>query len=112
MPAYYFTETKFHGLRYGDWKVLFVDQEEWFRAEQNSLSSPIVTNLKLDPFERFHHARGYDEWAENRSWLFGQIGPAMARFIRSFKEYPPSQESMSLQLDDVSTMINSQSMGR
>ena len=109
---YYFTETKFHGLRYGDWKLLFVDQEEWFRATQLSLSTPIITNLKLDPFERFHKARGYDEWAENRSWLLGQVGPIMAGFVGSFKEFPPSQKSMSVQLDEVSTMINSQAMSR
>jgi arylsulfatase A-like enzyme len=109
---YYFTETKFHGLRYGDWKLLFVDQEGWFRSPQTSLSTPIITNLKLDPFERFHEARGYDEWAENRSWLLGQVGPIMADFIGTFKEFPPSQESMSVQLDDVSTMINSQAMSR
>ena len=109
---YYFTEVKLHGLRYGDWKVLFVDQEEWFRAPQVSLSSPIITNLKLDPFERFHEARGYDEWAENRSWLFGQIGPILGNFISSFKEFPPSQESVSFQLDDVNSMINSQPMSR
>jgi hypothetical protein len=56
-----FTETKFHGLRYGDWKLLFVEQDDWFRSPQLSLSTPIVTNLKLDPFERFHEARGYNE---------------------------------------------------
>jgi arylsulfatase len=109
---YYFTETKFHGLRYGDWKLLFVEQDEWFRSPQLSLSTPIVTNLKLDPFERFHEARGYDEWAENRSWLLGQIGPIMAKFVATFKEFPPSQESMSVQLDDVSTLINSQAVSR
>jgi arylsulfatase A-like enzyme len=109
---YYFTETKFHGLRYGDWKLLFVDQEGWFRSPQLSLSTPIITNLKLDPFERFHEARGYDEWAENRSWLLGQVGPIMASFVGTFKDFPPSQESMSVQLDDVSTIINSQAMSR
>ncbi|MEM9304998.1 MAG: hypothetical protein AAGE01_22995 [Pseudomonadota bacterium] len=105
---YYFTETMFHGLRYGDWKLLFIDQEEWFRAEQVPLSTPFIINLKLDPFERFIHARGYDEWAENRSWVFGPAGAQIARFVRSFRDYPPSQASMALQVDSVSTFINSQ----
>jgi arylsulfatase len=65
---YYFTEATFHGLRYGDWKFLFKSQDAWFRSTQDTLTTPIITNLKLDPFERFHEARGYDEWAENRSW--------------------------------------------
>jgi len=75
---FYFTETVFHGMRYGDWKLLFIDQEEWFRAEQVPLSTPMLINLKLDPFERFIHARGYDEWSENRSWILGQAGRGIA----------------------------------
>ncbi len=109
---YYFTETTFHGMRYGDWKVLFKRQDKWFRSPQLTLSSPIIVNLKLDPFERFLEARGYDEWAENRSWIFGQVGPKIAGFVASFKEFPPSQESMSVQVDDISSLINSQSMSR
>lgn len=27
---YYFTETTFHGLRFGDWKFLFKTQDRWF----------------------------------------------------------------------------------
>ena len=105
---YYFTETKFHGMRFGDWKLTFTNQEEWFRAEQPSLTSPYVTNLKLDPFERFHEARGYDEWAENRSWVFGPAGQQIGDFLATFKDFPPSQKSMSLQVDNLSKFINAQ----
>ena len=109
---YYFTEATFHGMRYGDWKVLFIDQEEWFRAQQNPLSTPFLINLKLDPFERMTDARGYDEWAENRSWILGQVGKGIGQFVESFKDFPPSQESMSLQVGSISQMINSQAMSR
>jgi arylsulfatase A-like enzyme len=102
---YYFTETTLHGMRYGDWKVLFRDQEHWFRSPQPELSTPIITNLKLDPFERFHEARGYDEWAENRSWILGQVGVHLGEFLQTFKEFPPSQESMSVQFDDFNKML-------
>jgi arylsulfatase A-like enzyme len=44
--------------------------------------------------------------------LVGQVGPKMAEFVQSFQEFPPSQKSMSIQLDDVSSLINSQSIGR
>ncbi len=109
---YYFTETTFHGMRYGDWKVLFRDQEKWFRAPQPTLSTPYIINLKLDPFERLIHARGYDEWAENRSWVLGPAGAQIAAFVKTFEEFPPSQESMSLEVGDFSELINSQSVGR
>jgi len=109
---FYFTETTFHGLRAGDWKLLFIDQDHWFRAEQVPLTSPYVINLKVDPFERFIRARGYDEWAENRSWLFGEAGKVLAAFIATFKEFPPSQKSMSVQVTNVGEMINSQAVNR
>jgi len=102
---YYFTENKFHGVRYNDWKVLFLDQKKWFRAEQTALSTPYIINLKQDPFERMIHTRGYDEWAENRSWVFGPAGKMVAEFVQTFKEFPPSQESMSLEVGNLSKMI-------
>ncbi|WP_319024698.1 arylsulfatase [Microbulbifer hainanensis] len=109
---YYFTEATFHGMRYGDWKLLFIKQDHWFRAPQQALTTPYIINLKLDPFERFTESRGYDEWAENRSWILGQAGPKIAQFVESFKEFPPSQKSMELQVDAVSKTINSQALIR
>ena len=104
---YYFTETTFHGMRYGDWKFLFIDQEEWFRGTQIPLTTPYIINLKLDPFERFIDARGYDEWAENRSWTLGPAGAQIEKFVQTFKEFPPVQKSFSAQVTEVSTLINS-----
>lgn len=98
---YYFTETKFHGMRQGDWKFLFTKQDKWFNGVQDSLTSPVITNLKLDPFERFQEARGFDEWQENRSWT---IAPAIAKvqeFFATFKEFPPRQASMSANPDSI-----------
>jgi arylsulfatase len=106
MDYYYFTETTFHGLRYGDYKLLFRDQEKWFRADNPELTSPYIINLKLDPFERFVNARGYDEWAENRSWLFGPAGTQVAKFVNTFEEFPPRQPSFSPKISDLTTIIN------
>lgn len=73
---------------------------------------PYITNLKQDPFERFHEARGYDEWAENRSWILGPAAKQIAEFVATFKKFPPSQKSMSVQVTDISEQISNQSMGR
>ncbi len=109
---YYFTETTFHGMRYGDWKFLFIDQHEWFRATQQAMTTPYIINLKLDPFERFIEARGYDEWAENRSWTLGPAGAQIIQFVKSFEEFPPTQASFSAQVSEVSKYINSQAVNR
>ena len=109
---YYFTETTFHGMRYGDWKLLFTKQDGWFRSTQEAMTSPYIINLKMDPFERFTEARGYDEWAENRSWILGPAGEQIGEFVKTFKDFPPSQKSMSVQVDQVASMIENQPAGR
>ncbi|NVK44534.1 MAG: arylsulfatase [Oceanospirillaceae bacterium] len=101
MDFYYFTETTFHGIRYGDWKFLFKSQDKWFNGVQNNLTTPLITNLKLDPFERFHEARGFDEWQENRSWTLGPASEMVSRFMKSLQDYPPRAASFELNLDEM-----------
>jgi arylsulfatase A-like enzyme len=101
---YYFTETTLHGARIGDWKFLFTDQDKWFNGKQQYLVTPLITNLKLDPFERFHNARGFDEWQENRSWLLGPAAAQLGKFFQSLKAYPPRMRSFDI---DIEAMMNS-----
>lgn len=88
-----------HGLRYGDWKFLFKQQDKWFNGIQENLNTPLITNLKLDPFERFHDARGFDEWQENRSWTLAPANMQVAKFMKSLQEYPPRIKSLDFDLD-------------
>ena len=105
---YYFTETKLHGLRYGDWKFLFTSQDKWFNGVQQNLTTPLITNLKLDPFERFHDARGFDEWQENRSWTLGPVVQQVGVFMQSLKDYPPRQRSFNVDIDQMMESLYSQ----
>jgi arylsulfatase len=94
------TETKLHSVRYSDWKFLFVNQDKWFRATQDNCTTPIVTNLKLDPFERFDEARGYDEWAENRAWTYGPAFEQVGDLLKSLKDYPPRAAIVDFNVDE------------
>ncbi len=100
---FYFTETTLHGVRFGDWKLLFTHQDKWFNGTQTYLVTPQITNLALDPFERFHEARGFDEWQENRSWLFAPAIKHIMNFMQSLKDYPPRQRSFDV---DIEAMMN------
>ncbi len=84
---------------YGDWKFLFKTQDKWFNGIQENLNTPLITNLKLDPFERFHEARGFDEWQENRSWTLAPATAQIAKFMKSLQEYPPRIKSLDFDLD-------------
>ncbi|MDF2233930.1 arylsulfatase [Albimonas sp. CAU 1670] len=98
---FFFTETTFHGLRFGEWKFLFKSQDKWFNGVQDELTTPLITRLDLDPFERFHDSRGFDEWQENRSWALGPAAAITARFFQSFEDYPPRQASLDFDMDAI-----------
>ncbi|MBK1833326.1 sulfatase-like hydrolase/transferase [Roseibacillus ishigakijimensis] len=98
---FFFSETTFHGVRFGEWKFLFTEQDKWFNGVQNRLATPLITRLDLDPFERFHEARGFDEWQENRSWALAPAMGIVAKFFESFEEYPPRQASMGFDTSEV-----------
>ncbi|MCA1285423.1 sulfatase-like hydrolase/transferase [Salipiger bermudensis] len=102
---FFFTETTFHGLRYGEWKFLFTNQDRWFNGQQYEMTTPLITRLDLDPFERFHEARGFDEWQENRSWAIGPALGMVNNFVASFEEFPPRIASFSTSVEDMSQQI-------
>jgi arylsulfatase len=105
MEDFDFTETTFHGLRFGDWKFLFMVQDEWFNGVQEDLVTPPITNLRLDPSERFHEARGFDELLENRSWTMVPALGLVERFLAAFEDCPPRQASFDADVDSIVEQI-------
>jgi arylsulfatase len=103
---YYFTGTALQGLRYGDWKFLFKSQDRRFNDVQCTLTTPLVTNLKLDPFERFHGARGFDEWQENRSWVLVRASVQVGAFLKSLRAFPPRQKRPDFDIDFIMKLLN------
>ncbi len=98
---YFFTETTFHGVRFGEWKFLFTEQDKWFNGIQQKMVTPLITRLDLDPFERMHEARGFDEWQENRSWALAPAMGVVQKFFDSFEDYPARQESVNFDTSEV-----------
>ncbi|MGL4543717.1 MAG: hypothetical protein ACRCUI_14530, partial [Polymorphobacter sp.] len=102
---YYFTENKFHGVRVGDWKFLYTTQDHWFNGVVNTLTTPVITNLALDPFERMTESRGHDEWQENRSWTLPAAAGAVAAMVESYRAFPPRQPSDEYTMGNVGEQI-------
>lgn len=97
---FYFTENKLHAVRIGDYKFRFVEQERWAGTREN-LVTPNIVNLKIDPFERKIHSRGYPQWQWDRTYLFLPVADALRRFAGSFKEFPARQKSFDLNVDAI-----------
>ena len=94
------------GLRYGNWKVVFQEQRAMALTSGRNRScrcaSPSSFNLRSDPFERAEHiGMGYPRWRIDRAFLAVPAQEYMAKYIATFKDFPPSQKVGSFSLDQV-----------
>jgi arylsulfatase len=100
-------------LRYGNYKVTFLEQEaEGLRVWQDPfkvLRAPLLTNLRMDPFERAEHenAMGFQRWYMDRMFLIAPAGAFVGQWLQSFKEFPPRQKPGSFNLDRVMEAVTS-----
>ncbi len=104
-------------LRYGPWKVTFLEQsahgmDVWLNPF-TELRAPILTNLRMDPFERAReeNAMGYQRWYLERMFLIAPAGAFVAKWLQSFQEFPPRQKPGSFNLDRVMEAVTAGSMG-
>ena len=93
-------------LRYGNWKAVFKEQRaESFQVWSEpmvDLRVPKIFNLRSDPFEKAdHNSIYYNDWLVRRVFLLVPAQGFVARWIQSFKEFPPSQKPASFSVDQV-----------
>ena len=104
-------------LRYDDWKVTFLIQEAHglhvWQKPFTPLRAPLLTNLRMDPFERAEHenAMGYQRWYMERMFAIAPAGAYVGKWLQSFKEFPPRQKPGSFNLDRAMEAVM-QSSGR
>jgi arylsulfatase A-like enzyme len=94
-------------LRYKDWKLIFMEQ----RAEGTllvwanpftPLRVPLMFNLRRDPYERAQiTSNTYYDWLLDHAFFLVPAQDYVAKFLGTFKEFPPRQKAASFSLDDV-----------
>ncbi len=95
------------GLRYDNWKLVFMKQEApgtmrvW--AEPfTSLRVPEIYNLRTDPYERASiTSNTYYDWLLDRAFLLVPAQDYVGQFLSTFKDFPPRQKAASFNMDDV-----------
>lgn len=104
-------------LRYDDWKVTFMKQnaeglEVWQRPFE-TLRAPLLTNLRMDPFERAEqeHAMGFQRWYLEHMFAIAPAAAFVGQWLQSFKEFPPRQKPGSFSLDNVMDELTAGSPG-
>jgi arylsulfatase len=104
-------------LRYDDWKLIFMEQKVagTFRVWQEPfvpLRIPHIENLRRDPYERaLITSNSYYEWLLDRAYLLVPAQAYVAKFIETFKEYPPRQKAASFSLDQVMQKLETGAAG-
>jgi arylsulfatase len=94
-------------LRYGNWKILFMEQPVagTFRVWQQPfvpMRTPFIYNLRRDPYERATiTSNSYYEWMIDRAYMLVPAQAYVAKFLETFQEFPPRQKPASFSLDKV-----------
>jgi len=71
---------------------------------------PLIDNLRRDPYERADiTSNTYYDWMIDRAFLLVPAQAYVAKFLATFKDYPPRMKAASFSLDRVMEKINSPS---
>jgi arylsulfatase len=107
---YFDDNANINAMRYKDYKITFAWIEgHMLSGRRVTQNVPIVTNLRQDPFERFHTESGaYEFWWAAKFWTLVPAQVIVADFLKSFQEFPPSQKSGSF---DVSAFLEALQSG-
>ena len=103
---FYFTESTLSAARIDDFKYRFTDQPGGWLGATVKVDWPILTNLRLDPFERTGMFNGKDNgslayynWFVFEFWRFTLVQQEIAKAAKSFIEFPPMQKGASFNLE-------------
>jgi len=104
---YYFAETTLGAVRIDDFKFRFIDQPGGWLGGTVHPDWPILTNLRLDPFERtgITGTMQYYNWFAYEFWRFVFVQQEVAKLAMTALEYPPMQKGASFNLSAVKEKI-------
>jgi len=106
--VYYFAESALGAVRLGDYKYRFIDQPQGWLGGTVQVDWPMLTNLRLDPFERTSApGQSFEQvnWFKYEFWRFVFVQQEVAKFAQSFIEFPPLQHAASFNLDAVKDQV-------
>jgi arylsulfatase len=96
-------------LRVRQWKMAFLEQNAelspkypvgpW-ASEFTKLRTPKLYNLRADPYERGPESLEYGNWLVHRMFLFVPAQAVVARYLETFKEFPPRAKAASFTVSD------------
>lgn len=111
---FYFTEGSLGALRLNDYKYRFTDQPGGWLGATEKLDWPVITNLRLDPFERtgmpssHGGSMNYANFFTYEFWRFVFVQDQVAKTAQTFIEYPPMQKGASFNMEAIKQKLGEQ----
>jgi arylsulfatase len=103
---YFVDDGSLVGLRFDQWKIVFAEQREHslnvWQEPFVPLRLPKLFTLRADPFETAdHEGMDYERWRVERLFVLVPAQAYVAKFLETFKEFPPRQKPGSFSIDQV-----------
>jgi arylsulfatase len=65
----------------------------------------MLYNLRADPFEKGTNSIYYGDWAAHRMFMFVPAQALVAKWLESFKDFPPRAKAASFTVSDAMDKI-------
>jgi arylsulfatase A-like enzyme len=109
---FYFTEGTLSAVRVDDFKYRFTDQPGGWLGATEKVDWPILTNLRLDPYERTGMFNGKDNgsiayynWFAYEFWRFVFVQQVVAQAAQTFIDFPPMQGGASFNMAAIKEQV-------
>lgn len=109
---YFSDDGELTGLRFDNWKFVFAEQrvqgtlQVWAEPFVR-LRVPKIFNLRMDPYERADiTSNTYYDYLLNHAFLLVPAQQYVAKFLESFKAFPPRQKAASFSVDQSLETLN------
>jgi arylsulfatase len=108
---FYFTEGTLSAVRIDDFKYRFTDQPGGWLGATVKVDWPILTNLRLDPFERTGMPSGdrgslaFYNWFAYEFWRFVLVQQEVGKLAQTAIDFPPMQKGASFNLEAVKEQV-------
>jgi arylsulfatase A-like enzyme len=116
---FYFTEGTLSAVRVNDFKYRFTDQPGGWLGATEKVDWPILTNLRLDPYERTGMFNGKDggsiayyNWFATEFWRFVLVQQVVGKLAQTAIDFPPMQPGASFNLEAIKEQIQKSMAGR
>ena len=83
-----------------------------WQGQFTKLRAPMLYDLRADPFERGSASMFYGDWTARHVFIQVPAQGIVAKYLESFKEFPPRAKAASFTVSDVMEKLTTANSGK